>query len=393
MNIVDGIIGVLAAIAAFRGYRRGLVGQVFEYGGGLAGLAAGVVLGPRVASRFTEEAGITAVVISLVVVFIGLSLGQVVGHLLGSRFARLARKAHFGPLNAMLGAVSGVLVVVVAFWITASLLVQAPSRPVARSVGRSRVLAVLNSALPEPPNVVAYLRHYLDTSGFPQVFAGLPRQIGPPVDLPGRASARRAASKAQGSTVRVLAAACGGVQVGSGWVSGGDTVTTNAHVVAGAGEVTVEDSDGRHSGAVVLFDPGTDVALVHVEGLAGPPLELATTPQVRSQPGATLGFPGTAAGRLVIHRAAVQDRYQANGLDIYGRSPVARDVYELRSPVREGDSGGPFVLPDGRVAGVVFAASTTDGDTGYALTASEVASQVAAGAATTRPVPTGPCTR
>jgi hypothetical protein len=80
------------------------------------------------------------------------------------------------------------------------------------------------------------------------------------------------------------------------------------------------------------------------------------------------------------------------GLDIYGQDEVSREVYELRSPVRQGDSGGPFVLPDGSVAGVVFAASTTDGDTGYALTGEEVMDELETGLSAESPVGTGRCT-
>jgi hypothetical protein len=69
-----------------------------------------------------------------------------------------------------------------------------------------------------------------------------------------------------------------------------------------------------------------------------------------------------------------------------------REVYEIRSPVRQGDSGGPFVLPNGQVAGVVFAASTTDVDTGYALTGEEVSDEIEQGESSTSQVGTGSCT-
>ena len=71
---------------------------------------------------------------------------------------------------------------------------------------------------------------------------------------------------------------------------------------------------------------------------------------------------------------------------------VVREIYELRAPVEQGDSGGPFVTPAGKVAGVIFAASTTDSDTGYALTGSEVQDEVQEGATRTEPVGTGRCT-
>ena len=109
--------------------------------------------------------------------------------------------------------------------------------------------------------------------------------------------------------------------------------------------------------------------------------------------GATLGYPGDADGQFVPTKAAVQAFYEATGRDIYGQALVTREVYELRARVEQGDSGGPFVLPDGRVAGVVFAASTTDADTGYALTGAEAEDEVMEGSQRTEPVDTGRCTR
>ena len=79
------------------------------------------------------------------------------------------------------------------------------------------------------------------------------------------------------------------------------------------------------------------------------------------------------------------------GKDIYGKRDVLREVYELRTPIRQGDSGGPFVVPDGRVAGVDFAASTTDADIGYALTGATVLRDVRTGSRRSAPVSTGAC--
>jgi S1-C subfamily serine protease len=159
------------------------------------------------------------------------------------------------------------------------------------------------------------------------------------------------------------------------------------------GSVRVQDRFGREVPAtVVLFDAATDIAILRTQGLGAPELSLDTTSYDRGRAGATLGYPGAEQGRLVTHRAAVQARYTATGRDIYGRDRVDREVYELRAPVRQGDSGGPFVLPNGNVAGVVFAASTTDGGVGYALTGSEVEDEVELGARSTAPVDTGGCT-
>lgn len=395
MNLVDLVVIALAVAAGFRGWRLGLLGQIFELGGGFLGLLAGVALGPRIASAFTDESGLQRAVISLVAVFIFMSIGQTIGHILGHRGGAMADKARLGEVNASLGGAFGVAITIVSFWLIGSLLVHGPSRAIAGPFRESRLLQLTNDLLPPPPNLLAQFQHYLNTSGFPQVFAGLPPELGEPVKLPSQRQARRAVEATKDSVVQVSVPACGGTQLGSGWIAAPSTVVTNAHVVAGGQEVVIRElAGGQLQGTVVSFDPRTDVAVVHVSGLSAPPLELDTRPLDRGTSGATLGYPGNAGGQLVTHAAAIAQRYEdANGLDIYGRNDVSRDVYAIRSPVRQGDSGGPFVTFDGSVGGVVFAASTTDGDTGYALTAAEVQDDVRRGSQRTEPVGTGRCTR
>jgi len=393
VNLVDVVVLVLVVFAAFRGYRQGLIGQVFEFGGGLLGLIVGIALGPAIAGNFTTRPGLQGALISLVVVFVAMAIGQTVGFLIGHRVGHQARRANLGGLNAGAGVVVSVVVTLVAFWLLGSLLVQGPSRPVARALNESTILHRLNDGLPDPPNVLAYIQQYLNTSGFPQVFATLPRDSGPPVELPSRRTARQATRAGAASTVRITTPACGGLQLGSGWVAAEGTVVTNAHVVAGGDDITVHDDNGEHAGVVVVFDKDTDVAIVKTDGLSGPPLPLQPQRLDSGTQGATLGYPGEEGGRLVPKPAAIQAYFDAVGRDIYGRREVTRQVYELRSRVRQGDSGGPFVLPDGRVGGVVFAASTTDPDTGYALTAEEVRDEIERGIRRDSPTDTGACTR
>lgn len=395
MNLVDLGVIVLAALSAYRGWRLGLLGQIFELGGGFLGLIGGVALGPTVAKAFTDGGGLQRALISLIVVFILMSVGQTIGHLLGRRGGAMADRAKLGSLNSGLGSAFGVAVTIVSFWLVGSLLVHGPSRAIASPFRDSKLLELTNNALPPPPNLLAQFQQYLNTSGFPQVFAGLPPELGAPVKLPSAGEARRVVKRTQDSVVQVSVAACGGTQLGSGWIAAPSTIVTNAHVVAGGDDVVVRELGGAElAGTVVLFDPRTDVAILRVEGLSGQVLELDQRDLERGASGATLGYPGNAGGRLVTHAAAVAARYEdANGLDIYGRRDVSRDVYAIRSPVRQGDSGGPFVTFDGGVGAVVFAASTTDGDTGYALTGREVADEIAKGAKSSSAVGTGGCTR
>lgn len=392
VNLVDLAIVLFAIFAAVRGWRRGFIGQLFEFGGGFLGLIAGVAIGPRIADIFTDAAGPSAALLSIAIVFIMLSIGQAVGYLVGHRFGLIARSARLGPFDSALGAALSIIITFLAFWLVGSLFIQGPSKELARALRKSEALKLMNGVMPEPPEVLAYLRQYLNTSGFPQVFAGLPRPIGEPARLPSQRQANAAGRRAEASMVRIVVPACGGTQLGSGWIAGDDTVVTNAHVVSGGDDVTVQDPAGDHPGTVVVFDPREDVAIIHVTGLTGPSLPLELTERERGTKGATLGYPGAADGELVIKRAAVQARYEAVGRDIYGRSDAERDVYELRAAVQQGDSGGPFVLASGEVAGVVFAAATTDDDTGYALTAAEVQDEIEEGTGKTSEVSTGRCT-
>lgn len=393
LSVADLVVVVVAIFAAHRGWRRGLLAQAFELGGGFLGLLAGVALAPRVAAPFAEEAGIEAALLSLLAVVLGLSVGQGLGYVIGHRFGHAARKARLGGIDSGLGALFGAFVILVSYWLIGSLLVEGPIRSVARSLKHSALLRAMNE-VSAPPDVLAYLRQYLVAADFPQVFVGIPPN-NDPVPLPRGRLVRRAIRAADQSTVRIMTSTpeCGGNQLGSGWIAGEATVITNAHVVAGGDEISVYEGATSHSGSVVLFDSATDIAVIRVDGLDGPALELSTEPLGRGARGAVLGYPGSRGGQLVVGAAAVQARFQAVGRDIYGSGTVRREVYELRAAVEEGESGGPFVRPDGRVAGTVFAASTTDATVGYALTGNELADEVARGARTTEEVSTGDCTR
>lgn len=390
LNLFDILVAVLALLVGFRGWRRGFLIQASELGGGFVGLVAGVALGPRVASRLTDEPGLQAALISLVVVFAALSLGQGLGFALGHKFGSFARRAHLGAVDSSLGALFGIVITLISYWLIGSLLIQGPSQAVAAELRDSKLLKRM-IRVASPPDILATLGHYLDTSGFPQVFTGVP-PLGRPVKLPSGKQTRRAYQAADQSTVRVVVSACGGLQLGSGWVAANSTVVTNAHVVAGAERVTVQTRSGQHSSRVVLFDDDLDLAVLRVPGLGAPALSLTTRTFGPGRKGATLGYPGSKRGRLSHSKAAIQTRVQAQGRDIYGQSYVKRDIYQLRANVQQGDSGGPFVLPNGRVAGVVFAASVASPGTGYALTGKQVAPNVAKGSRSTKRVSTGPCT-
>jgi S1-C subfamily serine protease len=151
-----------------------------------------------------------------------------------------------------------------------------------------------------------------------------------------------------------------------------------------------EQNGAEQGGTVVLYDPEIDVAVLRTTE-PGPALHLDASEVDRGARGAVVGYPG--GGDLTGKEAAVRGTIQAVGRDIYGNGTVTREVYELQSVIRPGNSGGPFVLVDGQVAGLVFAASTTDPEIGYALTSTEVLPDVRRAIGRTTPASTGACVR
>jgi S1-C subfamily serine protease len=246
--------------------------------------------------------------------------------------------------------------------------------------------------LPRPPSLLAQVRTFFDRFGFPEVFAGLPPAPAGPVEQPTQAEAARAFEAADQSTVRIVGQACDRIQEGSGFVVEGNHVVTNAHVVAGVANPEVQrQGGGEFAATTVLFNDDLDLAVLRLQTSPAEPLTFVPETLDRGSPGAVLGYPG--GGPLQGDEAAVRRSLFAIGRDIYGEDTIRRHVYELQANVAPGNSGGPFVSVDGRVAGVVFAASTTSDSVGYAITSEEAIPEVQRAIESDSPVSTGPCVR
>src|SRR5205823_10373438 len=129
------------------------------------------------------------------------------------------------------------------------------------------------------------------------------------------------------STVRVLGTACGLGIEGSGWVAGqGGIVVTNAHVVAGESDTTVQlrGTGPRYGAHAIWFDPRNDIAILRVPAL---PPATPLTMNVSARPGtsaAVLGFP--LNGPFYIAPARLGPTTPVITQDAYGRGAVPRKV-------------------------------------------------------------------
>jgi S1-C subfamily serine protease len=189
----------------------------------------------------------------------------------------------------------------------------------------------------------------------------------------------------------VTGTACGLGIEGSGWVAGPGLVVTNAHVVAGEDDTTVQPlgTGPRYPAQAVWFDPRNDVAILRAPGIASlrPLRQDVNAPSGTA--GAVIGYPEN--GPLDVRPARIGPTITALSQDAYGRGPLRRKITTMRGLVRSGNSGGPLVGADGRVLTTIFASSVSGGArAGYGVPDSAVASALAHARG---PVGTGPCTR
>jgi S1-C subfamily serine protease len=382
VTTLDWIIVAFTLLMAVWGYLQGLVVGALSLGGFVAGAFLGSRIAPLLLSGGSESP-----YTPLVTLVVAVTLGGVLATVLETLGFGLRRK--MGPtLGAVDGAAGSVLVAAFGLalvWVAGAVALQTPgTRHLRRDIQRSKILQGLNEALPPSGPLLNALAR----------FDPLPSLNGPPADVPAPNSriARdpqvRAASK---SVVRVLGTACGlGVQ-GSGWVGGNGIVVTNAHVVAGEDDTTVEvEGVGAHLPAQpIWFDPHDDIALLRVSGLGNvAPLRI-NADAGSSTSGAVLGFPHD--GPYDVEPARLGSTTDVLTQDAYGRGPVRRRITAFRGLVRPGNSGGPVVDSNGRVVATVFAASVGTGRrTGFGVPDSVVRDALSKAGGT---VSTGPCAR
>ncbi|MEK6721218.1 MAG: MarP family serine protease [Chloroflexota bacterium] len=391
MNVYDLIAITILVLAIVLGFRSGAVPQV----GGLLGAIGGVVFAAAVvpiAIGFLPDMEPThralgVLIALLAAVGLGEALGSAVGRRAAARMGDGFAAAADDVLGGFVGFAQGVLIV----WLTGGVLAAGAVPPLTGVAQTSTAMRTMARLLPPPTQLASELGRLLDASGLPDVFVGLEPIPAAPVDVPDDTSAVAIAGAAVRSTVKVSAAACGVQSQGTGFAIAGEYVVTNAHVIAGARTIRVTLSGRLVDATPVLFDGDLDVAVLYAPRLGAAGLRFATVEPTRGTVAAALGFPG--GGSLSIVPAAISGRYDAEGLDLTGTRPVVRRILELRAEIERGDSGGPLILADGTVGGVIFAESRVDPSVGYALSSAEVATRVAPAVGRAGAVPTGACIR
>ena len=383
----------MAILAAVIGWRADALPQVLGLAGAAAGVALVILAVPAAATALDGFSLPVRAFLAFGGAFLVVTVAEAIGSTLGGALRDRLGRGVASRLDSALGALFGIAQALVLAWLVGGLLATGPIPQLAVEAQRSIAVRSLLGAFPAPSEVAGELGGLLDTSGLPQVFSGLDPIPAPAVPVPGQGEAAQIAAAAGTSVVRVVAQGCGEIFTGTGFAVAPNFVVTNAHVVAGATsvEITADATGRRAPGSVVFFDPELDVALVRTPGLQFRALSFAAESPGRGTLGAALGHPN--GGALTVIPAAVAAEIRASGRDIYATRDVVRDILELRAPIAPGDSGGPFLLADGSVGGVVFAQSRTDAGVGYALDPVAVADEVIPLLGRTAATSTGPCLR
>src|SRR4051794_1630140 len=233
MTRLDWIIVVLTLAGAAIGYYRGfVVGALSLLGFGL-GAFAGTRLAPLLLSDGNQ---------SPYAPIFGLVGAIAIGSILAAGFSGIAYRLRggaqripgFATVDGGLGAVLSAGVALGIVWLAGAVALQTPDLgSLRKEVQRSSVLRTLNDVLPPSGGILNALAR----------FDPLPAFRGPQANVPAptaRIARVPAVQDAARSVVKVLGNACGLGVEGSGWVTTDGLVVTNAHVVAGQDDTTVQ---------------------------------------------------------------------------------------------------------------------------------------------------------
>ena len=390
MNLVDAAVLLLLVLGIVAGARAGFLGPVLGLIGAIGGFALALVL----ASTLRGPLGAIEQPLRAIVTLLGLGifvlLGESAGAAIGATMSRSVRLSPLRPFDAVGGAVVGAAHVVLLVWLLAGMLSMGMAPTIGAAAQDSVAIRLTSERLPPPTAVAGRLLALLDTTDLPPLFAGIEPPPAAPVAMPPDAETRALAESALGSTARITSSGCGpGLSVGSGFFVSRTHAVTTAHVVAGSGDTTVLIGGTDRDATVVAIDAEADLALLYVPGASAPPLQLSAQPPARGTAAAVLGFPG--GGEMTVTGAAVTANHEIAGPDIYGQGRFSRNVVEMRSAIRRGNSGGPLVIAPGVVGAVVFGASRVAPDVGYAIGSDEAVERIGPFIGSTAAVDTGAC--
>lgn len=391
MNILDWLLLLLVAAYALSGYWQGFITGAFATGGLLLGGVFGIWLAP--VALGDADPSLWVSMGALFIVILAATLGQALLQYAGARIRERVTWQPARAIDAIGGSVLSALAVLLVAWALGVAISGSRIGPVTPMVRESRVLHEVDSALPSRAyQALNAFNEVVGTTFFPRYLEPFaPERIisvePPPKEIKADPDVERAAA----AVLKVTGTNdCGRGVEGTGFLYSPDRLMTNAHVVAGVDDPEVHLGDDTVDADVVYYNEDLDIAVLEVSEMGR--RHLVFNREAKAGDGAAiLGYPQD--GPYDVQAARIRAEQRLRSPDIYQHGSVIREVYSLRGLIRPGNSGGPMVNSRGEVTGVIFAASVTDADTGYALTASAVREAAAQGLINSDEVSTGDCAR
>ena len=389
MNLLDWLLVALVLAYALSGYWQGFVTGAFATGGLLIGGLFGVWLAPVALGDATPSLLVSLG--ALFIVILSASLGQALLQFTGAKIRDRITWQPIRALDALGGAALSAAAVLLVAWALGVAVSGTRIAAITPMVRSSAVLKEVDHVLPQSAGgVLQAFNDVVGTSFFPRYLEPFaPERIVEVGPGPRRLLRDPDVADAADSVLKIHGTNdCGNGIEGSGFLYAGNRLMTNAHVVAGVDDPEVLLGESSVPAEVVYYNPDIDVAVLALDSGATPHLTFDLDAEAQA-PVAILGYPQD--GPYDVQPGRIRAEQRLRSPNIYNRGTVIREVYSLRGLVRPGNSGGPIVSSAGDVVGVVFAASVTDDETGYALTADQVSQSAATGVTNDAEVSTGDC--
>ncbi len=390
MNLLDWCLVVLGVAYALSGYWQGFIAGACATAGLLLGGLAGIWLAPVLLGDAAPSVWVSLG--ALFVVLVMASVGQALLQFVGSRLRARITWQPIRAVDAVGGSVLSVVAVLLVAWMLGVAISGSRIPGISPQVRDSKVLFEVNKVMPARAQEAlrsfdevvgsSFFPRYLEPFA-PERIVRVPQARSRVLRDPDIRDAARSVFKVRSNN------RCGSGVEGTGFLYAPTKLMTNAHVVAGVTEPMVQVGERSVEGTVVYYNPDVDVAVIDLPELSGPTIRFGLNGEPGQQ-GAVLGFPQD--GPFDAQPVRIRSEQRLRSPDIYGNGTITRNVFSLRGLIRPGNSGGPVVSTDGRVLGVVFAASVSDRDTGYALTSDQVRRAAARGLAAEDRVSSGNCT-
>jgi S1-C subfamily serine protease len=388
MNFLDWCLVVIVVAYALSGYWQGFITGAFATVGLLLGGLLGIWLAPHLLGDADPSLWVSLT--ALFAVLVCASFGQAVLQYAGTRVRDQITWQPVRALDAVGGAVLSVVAVLIVTWMLGVAVSGSRIPGIGPMVRDSKVLTSVNDVMPAAAQgVLRQFDRVVGSSFFPRYLEPFaPERIIDVSPAPGNVVHDPEVEKAELSVFKVRGNnRCGDGIEGTGFLYSPHRLMTNAHVVAGVTNPTVRVGTRNVEATVVYYNSDIDIAVLDVD-IDGPVIHFDDGGDAK-EPAVILGYPND--GPFDAQPARIRAEQRLRSPDIYGRGTVTREVFSVRGLVRPGNSGGPLVSRSGGVLGVIFAASVSDKQTGYALTAQQVGQAAAQGLSATAKVSSGNC--